>query len=726
MELSLFYGMASKRPIPSTLENVVELIQKDANLASLTQAYRLTGDKQHKHAAILFAVACTFEGGKGIANIRQVTLLSLVDFDHVEVTEELLTKVRLDPHTLLCYITMSGKGLRVIYRYDSSEEAYNTYYLKAFTMGNDYYERLTGKEADPQCKNITRLSGLAYDPNVYYNPAAIAFTAEEINGFHAANIKKGQHQKKQERINAYFTNIIQPKLQSDGIKYEPGNHNDYVMRVGYMLAKKRYAKADAIEWAVKKFPDYNGVEQVFKSCYQNTLRPNSANNSGVGNGNGGGSGGNRFASVDEIKDFLDGHIRLRYNLITLRYECLVSEERRVKSEESSCKSEERWQILLDRNVNSLWSIMSSTTKVSKQDMLNVIESDYTPAFHPLREYLESLPPWHEGDPDYIAELASTVRVKGESLTKAPSPEDQENCLSLRPANDVSSLFPLHSSLKKWLVGMVAGWIDDTAVNNVILVFIGRQGAYKTTWFNHLLPPELKQYFYTKTNAKRMSKDDLIALSQYALICCEELDTMTPSELNQLKAAVTMEYINERAAYAHYAEQRKHINTFCGTGNNPQFLSDPTGNRRWLPYEVESIVSPREHPFNHQGIYSQAYALYKSGFRYWFTDEEIARQNQHNEAFEAPHLESELVDLYFRIPTEAETGEFVSVARAMQLISCNISQKLSAVKISKAFSDLGFKKHRNKSNRGYIAVIRSSEDIKRYQATIAIEADDRPF
>ena len=89
----------------------------------------------------------------------------------------------------------------------------------------------------------------------------------------------------------------------------------------------------------------------------------------------------------------------------------------------------------------------------------------------------------------------------------------------------------------------------------------------------------------------MSKDDLLTLTQYALVCCEELDTMRPAELNQLKATVTMTSIDERAAYAYYHEHRKHIASFCGTGNNPQFLSDPTGNRRWLPFEVESIVSP---------------------------------------------------------------------------------------------------------------------------------------
>lgn len=107
----------------------------------------------------------------------------------------------------------------------------------------------------------------------------------------------------------------------------------------------------------------------------------------------------------------------------------------------------------------------------------------------------------------------------------------------------------------------------------------------------------------------------------------------------------------------------------------------------------------------------AYALYKSDFRYWFTDEEIEKQNRHNRAFEAPRLEQELVDLYFRKPTEAETGEFVSIARAMQIISCNLSQKLNSSKLGKAFNDLGFEKMRTKHSRGYRAIVRTAEEIK---------------
>jgi len=253
------------------------------------------------------------------------------------------------------------------------------------------------------------------------------------------------------------------------------------------------------------------------------------------------------------------------------------------------------------------------------------------------------------------------------------------------------------------------------------VLIGEQGSYKTTWFNYLLPPELKQYFYTKTNANRMGRDDLLTLAQYGLVCCEELDTMRPSELNQLKAAVTMPSIDERAAYAHFHEHRKHIASFCGTGNNVEFLSDPTGNRRWLPFEIESIESPREHPFDYTGIYSQAYALYQQGFQFWFSREEIMKLQEHNRQFEAPKLEQELISERFRLPGSGEQGEFVTSTYILQAISGNLTQKLNANKVGRAMTDLGFKRMRSHGERGYIVVAYSAEEIKARKRIKACDA-----
>ena len=198
--------------------------------------------------------------------------------------------------------------------------------------------------------------------------------------------------------------------------------------------------------------------------------------------------------------------------------------------------------------------------------------------------------------------------------------------------------------------------------------------------------------------------------------------MRPSELNQLKAAVTMPSIDERAAYAHYHEHRKHIASFCGTGNNIQFLSDPTGNRRWLPFEIESIESPRDHPFDYVNIYAQAYALYKQGFQYWFSREDILKLGVHNRQFETPRLENELVQLYFRKPVGVESGIFMSVARALQIISNNISQKLSPVYLGRAFMEQGFRRVKSCGQRGYVVELRTGEEIQRLQRKM-VDDDD---
>ena len=764
MNVSIFHDMTCKLPLPGLLEGVANIIRTDEKLAVFTRSYRQTGSKTFKNESQLFAVPCLFEGGKGRSNIRQLTGMSLVDFDHVFPTDstdstdnsnalrELKAKIIADPHTLMSYITMSGNGLRVIFTYEIAPEfsgvpkdeeevkKFEAYYQQAFYAGNAYYEKLLGAKADMKCKNITRLSGLAHDPDVFLRPEAevVPFTAEEISTAAASYAKQSKEDKQIQRIQTYFDTLIAPQLAKAKIEFRSGSHNEYVMRVGYKLAERRFSKKVALRWAMQKFgKDYPDTEQVINSCFANA----SPHGKQGGSGN---RGDSKTATVEEIKSFLDGHVSLRFNEITSRVEYELPTDN---------TDAHRFIPVNDRIVNSLWSQMSTITRVNIQDMYRVIESDYVPVFNPFKEYLKSLPQITQtstdngsdetesckpvalqqqnlcksvrsvgeknhpsvgeknhssvGGRDYIRELAATVRVKG---------GEQEQML-------------WHLYLKKWLVGMVASWISDDVVNNVILVLIGEQGAYKTTWFNYLLPPPLKQYFYTKTNANRMSKDDILTLAQYALVCCEELDTMRPAELNQLKAAVTMPSIDERAAYAHYHEHRKHIASFCGTGNSTQFLSDPTGNRRWLPFEVESIVSPRDHPFHYEGIYAQALALFKSGFQYWFTKEEIQELNHHNRQFETPHLERELVSLYFRVPLESENGMFMTSARAIQIIGMGISQKLNPTRVGLAFNELGFQRVRYHGIRGYLVIQRTAEEMQAYQKSIILNddtEDDLPF
>lgn len=266
-----------------------------------------------------------------------------------------------------------------------------------------------------------------------------------------------------------------------------------------MFAKRRYPRDMVIEWARTAFADYADTVQVISSCYNSVATEREER------------GRKAFASVEDILSFLTLNIRLRHNVITGRVEYLMTADGTDAEAENVV-----WQCVNDRVVNSLWRRMSETMRVNIADIYRVIESDHVPLHNPFVDYLDSLPPC-DGGTSHISQLAATIRIRG---------DDRKQRL-------------WETYLTKWLVAMVAAWIDDSVVNNVILVLIGEQGVYKTTWFNYLLPPLLRKYFYTKTNANRMGKDDLLVLAQYALVCCEEIDSMKPSEVNQLKAAVTM-------------------------------------------------------------------------------------------------------------------------------------------------------------------------------------------
>ena len=367
--------------------------------------------------------------------------------------------------------------------------------------------------------------------------------------------------------------------------------------------------------------------------------------------------------------------------------CSCNETERRGYEKSSCE----WQQFTDDDRNSLWRALSKElgVRVVRQDISAVVKSDFSPRYHPFEEYIGSLQPW-DGETDHIARLASSVTVKG----------DQEY---------------FARCFKKWLVAFIAAIFDPEEVNHEILVFIGRQGSYKSTWFHYLLPPELRQYFLPKLMSNSgITKDDLFKIAQSGLVCLEEIDNMKQRDLNQLKAITTMRTINERRSYGEFNEFHRHIASFCATGNNRFFLTDHTGNRRFLTFEVESIVPPQTYDFGYEGVYAQAYALWRQGFRYWFNEEENAEINRRNTEFEAPNKELELINKYYRRPMPGEECKFLTATDILERINCSVKEKLNIVKIGNALHDLGYERKRLGNARGYRLVEIPFSDMERKQ------------
>ena len=416
-----------------------------------------------------------------------------------------------------------------------------------------------------------------------------------------------------------------------------------------------------------------------------------------------------YATRKELRQILSDNVFLRQNVITGRPEFRVPMQdefdaaKRMYYPSGSSPLDEwrsatRWYAVSDRFVNSLIQLISEWKDVRERDLWGVIGSDFVPLYNPFTEYLDRLPP-----PDKsraaIFELAMTVTLKG--------------------GTDEQAFFYIY--LKKWLVGMVAGWVDENVVNEIILVLIGRQGIYKTKWFSHLLPPALRPYFHSNANIGKMGTEAVLKLSRYALICCEEIDVLKPAEMNRLKWAVTTLFTEERKPYAHFPEREQHVATLCGTGNNLQFIDDSSGTRRWLPFEVESIVNPYENPIDHDAIFAEAYELYKNGFKYWVEDDD-KEQKMHNEQFEVPNLEKEQISRFYRVPRPGEKCEFISSAEIFQTISYNLYRDISINKMGRAMTALGFHRERRNNIWGYDVVAYTSDEIRNNKTVIAANSE----
>jgi predicted P-loop ATPase len=217
------------------------------------------------------------------------------------------------------------------------------------------------------------------------------------------------------------------------------------------------------------------------------------------------------------------------------------------------------------------------------------------------------------------------------------------------------------------------------------------------------------------NATQLSKDDRLRIAEFGLINMDELDAMTPRELNAMKSIITAADVNERAAYGYTKERRVRLASFCASSNRRQFLTDITGNRRWLPFEVESIQSPFHTILPYDYMYAQALYLIEHGFNYWFDLDEINSMEAHNEAFRSQENEEQLLPLLFDIPAEGK-GEFMTTAQISEHIVSygNIKKPISVAQLGMLLGKAGYQPVRRKINatkvRGWLVYQRDSEEI----------------
>ena len=704
LRLSLFQNSQAVNSKAVKMDEIIRLIKYDDHVSKQQLLYddycqrvseKFAKEKVKDAGMPTFSVACRFrDSGKQLQHVLNVTGLGLCDMDDVEesMMDDIRRKICDDPHTLLLYRTISHRGFRIIFCYADERGDSPTngeLYAAAYKKGNRYFADLCGVPYDSQCGNLNRLSGLAHDPDVYVNLEAEPFVVTDSE---AAEANLDPDKEPGKRRTDYPTGtyevsadaawaVIEPMLNKRNMRYGPGHRHQYVMHASFLFNRFGTTVNEYMDWSSQNWGDYSREERedIIKWVYKNR-----SGEHGIWRLNKRGRKGEvSMITLPEISAWLSSHrVGIVYNQVTdkLYYHIKSTEDAQADSHYSVLNT--HFSEMDEMAVCTLRKEMATETgkRVLKSDVMDVIRSNYARQVHPVRDYLSSLPPW-DGK-DRVRELAGFLKAE-------PVQENQ----TVGQAQE-ELLWAFH----KWLVACVATWLSDDMSNHSIFVLIGPQGIYTTTFFRYLLPPDLRSYFWENAHNSFSNKDDHIALTENCLVEIEEIDMFKDKDNAELKALSTAIRVKVRRPYGKFVVEKHRLASFCATGNQEKFLSDETGNRRWLCFLVSHIDDPRGWTLDYRQLYAQLRDEYYADFQHWFSQADQKRVERQNDFFRIVSDEEELITMRFRKPRPDDTGvKYLKAATIAQMISYGRST-VSSRKVGLVLRKLGYVwEHTNSGN-----------------------------
>jgi predicted P-loop ATPase len=149
--------------------------------------------------------------------------------------------------------------------------------------------------------------------------------------------------------------------------------------------------------------------------------------------------------------------------------------------------------------------------------------------------------------------------------------------------------------KFWLLSVAARVFEPGCKVDYLLVLEGKQAIGKSSFLADLLPD---RSWFASSKLNMGTKEAVQSLIGKLIYELEELASLKKSEIETVKSFITTQSDWVRLPYARRCAEFKRQTVFVGTTNEDQYLTDPTGNRRFWPVKAprpdrEAIVRDRD-------------------------------------------------------------------------------------------------------------------------------------
>jgi predicted P-loop ATPase len=361
------------------------------------------------------------------------------------------------------------------------------------------------------------------------------------------------------------------------------------------------------------------------------------------------------SKIEQLEAWLSENYTLRKNLITRQIE--------------------NGKVLDEYARNSIWrAAKKKFEKILFEDICRIINSDFTPAYNPIRDFFEQEFVPVKG---CIEQLAATIETDS-------------------PANAL--LF-----IRKWLISAVASVYGYPS--RLMLILTGKQRTGKTEWLRRLLPPELEPYGGEISDG--MKDNDLnIMMTQKMILIDDEFQAKSKREEAAQKALLSKKVFTLREPYGRANIDLVRLATLCATSNDIDIFTDPTGNTRYLPVLVNNIDQSAYNNIDKKFLWMEAYQLFKAGHCYELSEAENVILETVSKDFDKPSLEYEMLMKWVAEPVGNSTQELTATDIKNELETRSV-QKLSLDRIGKELKRLGFEreiKKIDKKTKGIYKVI----------------------
>lgn len=642
-----------------TLEETVALIKDESTKEKIAlfkgklqrvypnQRYTFT----QKIPQLLFAG--TFRAGE----MKEYNGWILLEINHLKGVEEasaLKVKVAEYPQTLFAMTGSSGRSVKFIVPYTRPDKSLPTtrkeaelFHAHAYRHALKTYEPRLAYPIELKQPVLEQCCRLSYDPEVYYNPDALAIHLEQPVNMPEESLYQEKYEKlmpaeslaKSQYDHYRYISIQYELALSHAIEKhgDLGGKLDFkpvLVCLGKLCFGAGVEEEDCAKWTQiylgNLLPEVE-IRETVRHAYQAEE----------------GFGQAPLCKSDQLQmlkmeEFMNRRYDFRFNIMSGGPE--------YKENNTFCFT---YRPVGERVMNSIaMNAQKEGLQLWDRDVRRYIYSDRIRDYAPIEDYLAHLPRW-DGQ-DRIRPLAARIPCDNPSWEQ---------------------LF------YTWFLSMVAHWQgrDKQHGNSVSPLLVGGQGCGKSTFCFNLLPPELKTY-YTDSIDFSKKRDAELYLTRFGLINMDEFDQVSEKHQGFLKHLLQKPVVNIRKIHASQVEAVKRYASFIATSNHADLLSDPSGSRRFICIEVKGMIENTQ-PIEYEQVYAQALAALDNNERYWLTHEEEQVQMRANEDFQQRPLYEDLFYQYYRPAGGKTEGAEMSAGEIYQSLQKKSGMKLATGQIA---------------------------------------------